>query len=323
LSAPLLSVRGLNVSFRQRDHSVLHVVRDLNFDVERGSALAIVGESGSGKSVTMRSIVRLLPETAEISGQALFDGVDLLSLPPKQLRRYRGRRVGFIFQNAMVALNPTMPLERQMTEHLIWHDVCDRTEARQRAINALGDVGIPAPERRIRMYPFQLSGGMRQRAMIAMVMAARPEFIVADEPTTAVDVTVQRQILDLLKRLKDDGLSIVMITHDLGVARYFCDETLVLYAGETMERASTQRLLDSPAHPYTNGLLTSAVDIGDVGELHPIPGSPPDLAHRPVGCSFHPRCSSFAGEKCHLPQGLVEVGENRQARCWLAGATDA
>ncbi|HZC25749.1 MAG TPA: ABC transporter ATP-binding protein, partial [Actinopolymorphaceae bacterium] len=224
-------------------------------------------------------------------------------------------------QNAMEAMNPTLSLERQLTEHLLWHGICGRTEARKRALRALAGVGIPEPERRIRMYPFQLSGGMRQRAMIATAMVTEPALLIADEPTTAVDVTVQRQILDLLAGLKERGTGIIMITHDLGVARYFCDSVVVMYAGRVVERAPTKDLLDSPRHPYSRGLLGSSVELGDTHvPLTPIPGSPPDLARRPIGCSFHPRCYRAESPRCQSDQELLAVAPDRDAACWKAVA---
>jgi oligopeptide/dipeptide ABC transporter ATP-binding protein len=338
MSEPLLDVRELRTDFALKDRA-LRVVDGLSFTVEPGQALAIVGESGSGKSVTMRSVMRVLPKTARIvGGTAKLNGRDLLSLSERQMRQVRGREIGMVFQNAMEALNPTLTLERQLTEHLRWHGICDQAEAKRRAIETLGDVGIPEPEKRIRTYPFQLSGGMRQRAMIAMAMVARPKLLIADEPTTAVDVTVQRQILDLLATLKQRGTGVIMITHDLGVARYFCDEAIVMYAGRVVERASVRALLAEPAHPYTAGLLRSTVEVGGRHRaLAPIPGAPPDLAHRPAGCVFHPRCDQ-AEESCRkneqpllplpapVPAGARELAgsagttsaASRDVACWKA-----
>jgi oligopeptide/dipeptide ABC transporter ATP-binding protein len=218
-------------------------------------------------------------------------------------------------------MNPTLTLERQLTEHLIWHGLCTKAEARKRAIRALGDVGIPDPEKRIRTYPFQLSGGMRQRAMIAMAMVTEPALLIADEPTTAVDVTVQRQILDLLAGLKERGTGIVMITHDLGVARYFCDDAVVMYAGRVVERAPMGKLLDDPRHPYSVGLLGSGVEVGGRDlPLRPIPGSPPDLSRRPEGCPFHPRCPRAELPRCGTEQEPLTIGPSRDAACWKVTA---
>jgi oligopeptide/dipeptide ABC transporter ATP-binding protein len=310
-------VRDLRTTFR-RDGGSLTAVDGVSFDVRRGQALAIVGESGSGKSVTMRSVMGILPRTARITGgQAYFGGRDLLAIGDKELRRVRGREIAMVFQSAMEAMNPTLTLERQLTEHLIWHGLCTKADARKRAVRALGDVGIPDPEKRIRTYPFQLSGGMRQRAMIAMAMVTEPDLLIADEPTTAVDVTVQRQILDLLKALKDRGTGVIMITHDLGVARYFCDDAVVMYAGRVVERAPMASLLDDPRHPYTVGLLASSVEVGGRElALRPIPGSPPDLARRPSGCAFHPRCPRAELPRCQTEQEILSIGPGRDAACW-------
>ncbi|GAA2756736.1 ABC transporter ATP-binding protein [Actinopolymorpha rutila] len=352
--APLLSVRDLHVHFR-RGKEILRAVDGVSFDLHAGRALAVVGESGSGKTVTARSLLRLLPRNARIAdGQVWFNHAagsrdgdqhanrgdrpggrgrrdrgaagprDLLRLGEREMRRVRGRNIGMVFQNAMEAMNPTLTLERQLTEHLLWHGICGKAEARDRAVRALGDVGIPEPERRIRTYPFQLSGGMRQRAMIAMAMLTQPALLIADEPTTAVDVTVQRQILDLLVEVKNRGTGIVMITHDLGVARYFCDDVVVMYAGRVVERASTPDLLDTPRHPYSVGLLGSCVEIGDRGRaLAPIQGAPPDLARRPQGCAFHPRCGMAEAPRCLTDQPLLPLGGDgsggtggREAACW-------
>ncbi len=328
----LLSVRGLRTHF-SGVKADLPAVDGVSFDLEPGKALALVGESGSGKTVTARSLLRLLPRTAKIVGGQAFltaggQRRDLLALGGRDLRRVRGRHVGMVFQNAAEAMNPTLTLERQLTEHLLWHGICGRAEARERAVRALGDVGIPAPERRIRTYPFQLSGGMRQRAMIAMAMLTGPDLLIADEPTTAVDVTVQRQILDLLVEVKNRGTGVIMITHDLGVARYFCDDVVVMYAGKVVEYASTRDLLDTPRHPYSVGLLGSCVEVGERDRpLAPIPGSPPDLARLPAGCAFHPRCPRAESPRCQTDQELLPVtpatpgtseAHPRLAACWKA-----
>ncbi|WP_052667002.1 ABC transporter ATP-binding protein [Nitriliruptor alkaliphilus] len=339
MSASALEVEGLRTEFVLRDR-VLRVVDDVSFTVEPGKALAIVGESGSGKSVTMRSVMRLLPKTGRVAGgHARLGGTDLLTLSERQMRKVRGRDIGMVFQNAMEALNPTLTLERQLTEHLRWHGICDHSEAKRRAVQTLGDVGIPDPEKRIRTYPFQLSGGMRQRAMIAMAMVAQPSVLIADEPTTAVDVTVQRQLLDLLAALKSRGTAIVMITHDLGVARYFCDDAIVMYAGRVVEQGPVRRLLADPVHPYTTGLLESTLEVGARHRAFvPIAGAPPDLAHRPSGCHFHPRCT-WAEHRCTqedqpllpwrgrgvdvVPNRDVDqdvTSDRRKAACWKAVA---
>lgn len=319
---PLLAVRDLSVDFRTRDHNRLTAVENFSVDVAAGSALAVVGESGSGKSVSMRALLGLLPSSATVRGSAVWSeggsSTNLVGLSDRQFRRIRGRRIGMVFQNAMQALNPTVPLKRQLTEHLRWHASCTRAEAERRAVRALGDVGIPDPERRIRMYPFQLSGGMRQRAMIAMAMVAEPRLLIADEPTTAVDVTVQKQILDLLVDLRDKGTAIIMVTHDLGVARYLCEDVVVLYSGQVMESVRLVDAIEDPRHPYTRGLIGSALELGDPSPLRPIGGNPPDLAERPVGCVFQPRCPGADGQRCSEVQTLVRLDDVRQVRCWRA-----
>lgn len=271
MTGPLLSVRDLDVAFRTRAGVKVPAAR-MSMDVAANGSVAVVGESGSGKTVSMRAMLGLLPDTAVVSGQALFDGHDLLAMSAPDLRRVRGPGIGMVFQNAMSALNPTRTLKVQLTEHLRWHGICDRREAHRRAIEALDRVGIPEPARRIRMYPFQLSGGMRQRAMIAMAIVAGPRLLIADEPTTAVDVTIQRQVLDVLQRLRDeDGMSVVMITHDLGVARYFCDDIVVMKDGKMVDAAPMAEFIAAPRHPYSRHLLDAAPDI----EIRPDTGQPP------------------------------------------------
>ena len=313
----ILDVQNLHTEFRQ-NKTVVHAVNGLSYQVHAGEAVAIVGESGSGKSVGVRSLLRLIPRHGDIvEGKAFFHGTDLLALSEKELRKIRGKDIAFVFQDAMTALNPTMTLKRQLTEHLIWHGVATGDNAVQRAIEAMVDVGLDRPEVRLKQYPFQLSGGMRQRAMIAMAMASKPSLLIADEPTTALDVTLQRQILDILKQKKQEGLSIVLITHDLGVARYFCDRVIVMYAGRAVERASMADLLASPAHPYSAGLLDSTLEIGMSGQsLHPIPGNPPNMAAIPAGCPFAPRCP-LAEDRCRTePQTLKPIGRERDVACW-------
>ena len=256
----LLSVRDLRVAFRDRAGS-LSPAAHLSADVPANGALAIVGESGSGKTVSMRALLRLLPDSAVVSGAAHFDGTDLLGLSESDLRAVRGPGIGMVFQNAMSALNPTRTLKAQLTEHLRWHGACGRKEAVDRAIDSLDRVGIPEPHRRIRMYPFQLSGGMRQRAMIAMAIVAEPRLLIADEPTTALDVTIQRQVLDVFTKLREDGLAVIMITHDLGVARYVCDDVVVMKDGQTVETASMDQFVRHPQQPYSRRLLNAAPDV--------------------------------------------------------------
>jgi len=281
--APLLDISGLRVGF-ELPSGRKDVVHDLDISLAHQGALAIVGESGSGKSVSMRSILGLLPGNARVEGSAVLapqgeTPQDLLKIPESRVRKVRGAQVGMVFQNAMEAFNPSVPLGRQLAEALLWHGITDRATAYKRAVEALGEVGIPEPERRIRMYPFQLSGGMRQRAMIAMAMIARPQLIIADEPTTALDVTVQKQILDLLVHLRDMGMAMIMITHDLGVARYVCEDAVVLRDGRLIEEAPINSLLQNPSDDYSRMLINSALDVGvDVSEKQSEPDVEPLVA---------------------------------------------
>jgi oligopeptide/dipeptide ABC transporter ATP-binding protein len=314
----LLDVQQLETRFTQHDQ-VVNAVNGLSYQVHPGEAVAIVGESGSGKSVGVRSLLRLLPKNGQVTaGHALFRGEDLLAMSEERLRRVRGKDISVVFQDAMTALNPTMTIGKQLTEHLLWHRIAaNKTEAREMAKAAMTDVGLDRPDLRLRQYAFQLSGGMRQRAMIAMAMASQPDLLIADEPTTALDVTLQRQILDILKRKKQEGMAIILITHDLGVARYFCDRVIVMYAGRAVERGSTRDLLADPAHPYSTGLLNSTLEIGMSGaHLQPIPGNPPNMARLPKGCPFAPRCP-LAEERCvQEEQVLQPIAPGRDAACW-------
>lgn len=258
--APLLAIENLSVRFTNEGETTT-AVHSLSMTLEPGKAVALVGESGSGKTVSMRSILGLLPGSARVEGSARLAGRELLSLSPTERRRVRGNEVGMVFQNALTALNPTRTLKVQLTEHLAWHKICGPREATARAIEALRRVGIPEPDRRINMYPFQLSGGMRQRATIAMAIVTNPTVLIADEPTTALDVTVQRQVLDVLKQLRNDGLGIVMVTHDLGVARYFCDDVVVMRHGSVVEAAPVLRFVTNPRADYSRALLDASPEI--------------------------------------------------------------
>lgn len=315
----LLNVDNLHTEFRQHG-STIHAVNGLSYQLGRGESVAIVGESGSGKSVGVRSLLRLLPQTGHITqGKVEFDGKDLLTLSAEELRKIRGNDIGFIFQDAMKSLNPTMNLRKQLTEHVIWHGIASKKEADRIVIDAMKDVGLDRPETRLKQYPFQLSGGQRQRAMIAMALASSPRLLIADEPTTALDVTIQRQILDILKRKQQDGMSIILITHDLGVARYFCDNVVVMYAGKAVERGPMKDVLATPAHPYASGLLNSTLELGiERGQLQSIPGNPPNLSKLPDGCPFAPRCP-LAEDRCFRePQELRQWDDQRDVACWKA-----
>ncbi|MCX7265813.1 MAG: ATP-binding cassette domain-containing protein [Burkholderiales bacterium] len=287
----LLEVRNLNVQFKTLD-GVVTAVNGLSFDLERGQTLGIVGESGSGKSQTVLAMMGLLASNGSATGQALLEGQDLLRLPPKALNSIRGNRVAMIFQDPMTSLNPYLTVERQMTEVLELHKGMTRRQARVRAVQALDAVKIPDAARRLAMYPHEFSGGMRQRVMIAMALLCEPDVLIADEPTTALDVTVQAQILALLRELqREHGTAIVMITHDLGVVAGLCDQVMVLYGGRVMEQASAESIFYQPTHPYTVGLLGALPRIGnDNPSLLAIPGAPPDMARLPSGCPFNERC---------------------------------
>jgi peptide/nickel transport system ATP-binding protein len=291
---PYLTVRDLTVRFRTED-GVVRAVNGVSFSVEPGRTLGIVGESGSGKSVTGLAVLGLHdPRRTEVSGEVLVGGQDLVGLDERQLRRLRGRSVAMVFQDPLSALHPYYPVGRQIAEaYRVHHPSANRAQARAQAVRMLGRVGIPQPERRVDRYPHEFSGGMRQRVMIAMALVNGPALLVADEPTTALDVTVQAQILDLLADLQSEfHTAIVLITHDLGVVSQVADDVLVMYGGRAVEQGSVAQVLRDPQHPYTWGLLASVPSLrGDPeADLTPISGSPPSMIHLPEGCSFHPRC---------------------------------
>ena len=306
----LLEVSNLSVQFETPDGTVT-AVNGLSFELERGQTVGIVGESGSGKSQTVLAMMGLLASNGHASGQALFDGQDLLSLSPKALNSIRGNRVAMIFQDPMTSLNPYLTVERQMTEVLELHKGMTRAQARVRAVQALDAVKIPEAARRLGMYPHEFSGGMRQRVMIAMALLCEPDVLIADEPTTALDVTVQAQIIALLRELqREHGTAIVMITHDLGVVAGLCDQVMVLYGGRVMEQGSAESIFYQPTHPYTVGLLGAIPRIGQDGStLLAIPGAPPNMAHLPPGCPFSERCS-WAEPRCSSDRPtLISVPE--------------
>ena len=298
MSAPLLSVRSLTARFRAGGREVT-AVDDVSFDVGEGEVLGLVGESGSGKSVTLRSLLRLLPSGARVGGQALWQGHDLVAMPDAELRRVRGGAISMIFQEPMTALNPVLPVRVQIEESLRAHTALDRSGRRARARELLDLVGIPDAARRLDEYPHQFSGGMRQRAMIAIALASEPRLLLADEPTTALDVTIQAQILKLILELKDRlGMSVVLVTHDLGVVAETCDRMAVMYAGRIAEQGGASEVFAAPRHAYTLGLLGSVPRAGtERSTLRSIEGTPPGLAAIPPGCAFHPRCA-FATSVC-------------------------
>ena len=291
----LLDVRDLTVRFRTHDGTI-HAVNGVTFQLARGERLGLVGESGCGKSVTNLAIIRLLPKPAGRieAGSVLFDGQDVVKLDEADVREIRGRDIAMIFQDPMTSLNPVLTVDEQMIETIVAHRKLTKSEARARAIELLGMVGIPQPEKRLKSFPHQFSGGMRQRVMIAMALALEPKLMIADEPTTALDVTIQAQVLELISRLTTEtGTSLVLITHDLGVVAGMTDRINVMYAGFIVETATTGDLFEAPSHPYTVGLLHSMprVDDREGDPLIPIEGRPPDMRNAPTGCPFAPRCA--------------------------------
>ncbi|GGO85976.1 ABC transporter ATP-binding protein [Wenjunlia tyrosinilytica] len=318
---PFLSVRDLYVRFSTED-GIVKAVDGLSFDLERGRTLGIVGESGSGKSVTNLAVLGLHnPKSTTISGEILLDGQELTGAREKTLERLRGNKMAMIFQDPLTALSPYYTVGRQIAEPFVKHTGASKREGRLRAVEMLGKVGIPQPQTRVDDYPHQFSGGMRQRAMIAMSLVCNPSLLIADEPTTALDVTVQAQILDLLKDLQQEfGSAIILITHDLGVVANTADDILVMYAGRAVERGSVKEVLQSPRHPYTWGLLGSMPRLsGDVEQpLKPIPGTPPSLLNPPPGCPFHPRCAytgEVGGDRCSSERPVLPEG--RGGACHL------
>ncbi|MGI5402686.1 ABC transporter ATP-binding protein [Streptomyces sp. CA-135486] len=316
-----LSVRDLRVRFSTED-GIVNAVDGLSFDVERGKTLGIVGESGSGKSVTNLTVLGLHnPKTTAVDGSIRLDGQELTDTSEKELEKLRGNKVAMIFQDPLTALSPYYTVGRQIAEPFMKHTGASKKEAKARAIEMLDKVGIPQPALRFNDYPHQFSGGMRQRAMIAMALICNPDLLIADEPTTALDVTVQAQILDLLKDLQQEfGSAIIFITHDLGVIANMADDLLVMYAGRAVERGSVREVLQAPQHPYTWGLLSSMPRLGgDIDEaLMPIPGSPPSLLTPPSGCPFHPRCTftdKVSDSRCSGERPLL--AEGRAAACHL------
>ncbi|HTA12521.1 MAG TPA: ABC transporter ATP-binding protein [Solirubrobacteraceae bacterium] len=309
---PLLRVEDLRVEFPGED-GVVHAVDGITYQVHRGRTLGIVGESGSGKTVSSLTTLGLTRrQGARISGRILFDGQDLVTLPEEKLRAIRGNDIAMIFQDPLSSLHPLYRVGKQLSEAVRAHRDVSKTQARARAVELLGLVGIPDPTRRVDEYPHEFSGGMRQRAMIAMALANEPKLLIADEPTTALDVTVQAQILALLERLQSElGMAIVIITHDLGVVAEMADDIAVMYAGRIVETASAARLFAAPQHPYTWGLLKSIPRLDGPREedLVPIPGMPPSLISRPSGCHFHPRCPYAQPDHARIDPALAPVPE--------------
>jgi oligopeptide/dipeptide ABC transporter ATP-binding protein len=315
----LLDVRDLRTYFFIR-RGILRAVDGVSFHVEEGEVVGIVGESGCGKSVTALSIMRLVPRPGRIvGGEILFKGQDLLKLDERRMRRIRGKEISMIFQEPMSSLNPVLTVGEQIAEAIRLHSDTGRREAWREAVESLAKVGIPSPELRAREYPHQMSGGMRQRVMIAMAIACHPSLLIADEPTTALDVTIQAQILDLIAQLKDDlGMSVMMITHDLGIVAGFAERVMVFYAGQIVEIAPTTEIFENPLHPYTRGLLASIPKIsGEPEKLLTIPGSPPDPKSLPKGCRFEPRCEMARKECAEVEPMLQESYPGHLVRCFL------
>jgi oligopeptide/dipeptide ABC transporter ATP-binding protein len=321
---PVLEVRGLDVQFATK-RGVARVVRDLSYQVRAGETLAIVGESGSGKSVSTLAITKLIPiPPGRVTGEAILGGDELVGRSEQELLAVRGGRIGYVFQDPMTSLNPVHTIGRQLTEGMRFHLDLGEADARDRAVDLLRKVGIPGAERRLGDYPHQFSGGMRQRVVIAIGLSCDPEVLIADEATTALDVTTQAQIVELVAELQDDlGMAVVWITHDLGVVAGVADRVLVMYAGETVEEADVDDLFDTPVHPYTRGLLGSLPVLGrlESSRLASIPGLPPPPTGLPPGCAFYPRCAERLDPRCeHERPGLVEVAPGHLVRSFYATA---
>ncbi len=318
-----LDIQDLTVRFATEGGAV-HAVRGASLAVEEGRVLGVVGESGSGKSATFRAALGLLPASASVTGSAWFEGENLIGMPERQLRRVRGRRIGWIFQDPMSSLNPVRSIGDQLAEAITVHERVGRAEVRRRVLAGLADVGFPVAGRRLGAFPHELSGGLRQRVVIAMAMINRPSLLIADEPTSALDVTTQAQILELLARLtRGSGTAVILITHDLGVVGRICDDVVVMYAGTIVEASPGAQLFDRPGQPYTWGLMGSLPSLAVAGRLRPIPGNPPRLDHEPAGCVFAPRCE-HAMEICATVMPPLEAEldqpEHRFA-CHLDAAT--
>lgn len=319
MSDLLLQVKDLETSFFT-DAGEVHAVNGISFDLEKGKVLGIVGESGSGKSVTAYSILQILTDPGRITGgQVLFKGEDIIKFSEKQMRSLRGDKISIIFQDPMTSLNPTFTIGNQLEEAILLHTERSRAEARARAVEMLTLVGVNEPAKRVRQYPHELSGGMRQRVMIAMALACEPDILIADEPTTALDVTIQAQILELMQSLQQEmGMAIILITHDLGVIASMCDEIIVMYGGRFCERGTADEIFYNPRHEYTKGLLRSIPSIvGERKRLVPIAGTPIDLLNMPKGCAFASRCDR-AMKICltELPEEL-QINDWHKASCWM------
>ncbi|WP_400164321.1 ABC transporter ATP-binding protein [Brevibacillus sp. TJ4] len=320
----MLEIKDLRTSFVQSGEK-LTVIEGVSLTVEPGETVGVVGESGCGKSVTSLSVMQLLSKNAIMSGSIRFQETDLLSLTEKQMEKIRGNQIAMIFQEPMTSLNPLHTIGKQIGEPLRRHFGMSKQEAKERTIELLKEVGIPRAEDIVNEYPHQLSGGMRQRVMIAMAMACTPKLLIADEPTTALDVTIQAQILELMKKVRQEhGTSILLITHDLGVVAEMCHRVIVMYAGQIVEEADVAQLFDDPKHPYTRGLLQSMPSLSSNQErLNAIPGSVPMLSDMPKGCRFAPRCSLVMDICKEKNPELLNISEKQRCRCWLYSEEEA
>ncbi|PGL71628.1 ABC transporter ATP-binding protein [Bacillus sp. AFS055030] len=320
MSTELLSVNNLVTTFQTADGEI-PAVRNVSFSVNKSETLCIVGESGCGKSITSLSIMGLLPSNGSIkSGSIQLEGTDLTKLTTDELRKIRGNKISMIFQEPMTALNPVITIGYQLREPLMIHQKLSKQEANQKGIELLKQVGIPYPEKRMTQYPHELSGGMRQRVMIAISLACTPGLLIADEPTTALDVTIQSQILDLIHDLQEQlGMGVIMVTHDMGVVAEIADKVMVMYAGEKIEEGPVEEIFNRPSHPYTRGLLSSVPNVDDTDfELEAIPGSTPSLNEQITGCRFHPRCQhALARCKVEVPKEFT-IMDGHTVKCWLS-----
>ena len=315
----LLEVRDLHTSFFTPVGEV-KAVNGISFNLDHGKVLGIVGESGSGKSVTAYSVMQILEKTGKImSGSIKVDGKELVGLPEREMKNIRGNRISIIFQDPMTSLNPTYTIGHQLMEAILLHTNRNKKQAYDRALEMLKLVNVNEPEKRMKQYPFEFSGGMRQRVMIAMALACEPDILIADEPTTALDVTIQAQILELMQSLqKELGMAIIMITHDLGVVAQMCDEVIVMYAGSICEQGTADEIFYNPKHEYTKGLIRSIPTVDNDGEkLQPISGTPIDLLNMPAGCPFAPRCENAMKICLHQRCPRMQINDDHQAACWL------